>query len=121
MSIPKAISLLYRWLAHDVPDGSDDAGDLTLDDETNDLLIAYSMPRAEQEQAVLDASAQLDLREDASGNVTCYGGTRALELAEWARRKARAEADAIHRGLTAAGPEIRERARTAWRRLESLR
>jgi hypothetical protein len=114
--IVKAIHLLHRWLAHD-----DEQIDETLDDETNDLLLAYSVPRAEHDQAVLDACAKLDLREAPTGFVTCYGGVREVELAEHARRKAKAKADEIRRGLTAAAPEVRAAARASLRRLESLR
>jgi hypothetical protein len=52
--IAKAIALLHRWLEHD---GLPEPNDATLDDETNDLLLAYSLPRAELDQAVLDAMA----------------------------------------------------------------
>lgn len=114
--IAKAIALLHRWLAHD-----DENLDETLDDETNDLLLAYSVPRAELDQAVLDACAKLDLRVHPTGLVTCYGGGREVELLEHARRQAKAKADAARREMLSVGPELRERARAALRRLESLR
>jgi hypothetical protein len=115
--IAKAISLLYRWLAHDVGQDIDE----TLDDETNDLLLAYPMPRAEREQAVLDAMAAVPedellwhVEEDtAAVSEACK--------AELARRKARAEANETRGGLTAAEPEVRARARESLRRLESGR
>ena len=131
--ITKAIALLHRWLAHDVGE----APDLTLDDETNDLLLAYSAPRAEREQAVLDAvAAAPEIMLQTWTNARAYveqgfdGGrpTGAFSLAlgriaeaELARRQALAEANEIRRGLTAAEPEIRERARAGLRRLESMR
>lgn len=117
--IAKAIGLLYRWLAHDVggmrSDGED--MDLTLDDETNDLLLAYSVPRAELDQAVLDAMA-------AVSDEHCHWYALYLHpvwKVEWARRQAKAAADAARRQMLDAGPELRERARSALRRLDSLR
>ena len=135
--IVKAIHLLHRWLGRDVgagmlPDGETDS---TLDDETNDLLLAYSVPRAEHDQAVLDAVAaapEVMLRTWTNSQAyveRCLEkGTGAFSLAlgriaeaEQARRQALAEANEIRRGLTAAAPEVRAAARAALRRLESLR
>jgi hypothetical protein len=116
--IARAIALLYRWLEHDA---QPERVDLSLDDETNDLLLAYPVPRAELDQAVLDACARLVLAVHEDGDVTCTIGQHDVERAEWARRKAKAEANEIRRGLTAAAPEVRARARDALRRLESGR
>lgn len=115
--IPKAIALLFRWLMRSDGEGLD----LTLDDETNDLLAAYPAARAELDQAVLDACSRLVFAVHEDGDVTCTIGQYDVERAEWARRKAQAEANEIRRGLTAAAPEVRARARDALRRLESLR
>lgn len=121
--IAKAIALLHRWLAHD-----DENLDETLDDETNDLLLAYSVPRAEYDQAVLDAMGGFtegDLQDavDAAIGDDCREARLAFALcsAEIARRQAKAKADAARREMLAVGPELRERARAAVRRLASLR
>lgn len=115
--IAKAIALLHRWLAHDVGE----APDLTLDDETNDLLLAYSAPRAELDQAVLDAMAEMERATLQAWIDRSFRTVTPLAMAELARRDARERADEIRRGLTAAAPEIRERARAGLRRLESMR
>jgi hypothetical protein len=125
--IAKAIHLLHRWLGRDVSDGSDDPldptlpVDPTLDDETNDFLLAYSVPRAESEQAVLDACAKLVFGEHDDGEWTCHIGHHDVAKAEWARRKARADADEHRRRLTAAAAEVHARASAELRRLGSGR
>jgi hypothetical protein len=116
--IVKAIHLLHRWLAHDAENI-----DETLDDETNDLLLAYAVPRAEHEQAVLDAMARASISDPSDGFpvIASLHHEHALCRAELARRQAIAEANESRRGLTAAAPEVRAAARAALRRLESLR
>ena len=114
--IVRAIALLHRWLAHD-----EENLDETLDDETNDLLVAYAVPRAEHDQAVLDAMSAIPRATLQSWLDRSFSTVVPLAKAELARRDAKAEADEIRRGLTAAAPEVRERARASLRRLESLR
>lgn len=41
---------------------------------------------SEADKRVLDACSRLDLRARTDGLVTCYGGLRGVELAEFARR-----------------------------------
>jgi hypothetical protein len=115
----KATELLYRWLRHDA--GHHD--DPTLDDETNDYLQAFTLPRVERDQAVLQACAALDLRQHPTGSVTCYAGTRGVELSEWERRRF-AEVVAEFRQKLGAGqpnPEGQRLLIEGWRRLETLR
>lgn len=113
----RATELLYRWLRKDA--GIDD--DPTLDDETNDYLQAYTLPRVERDQNVLTACTALDLRQHPTGSVTCYAGTRGVELTEWERRRF-ADVVAEHRRkLGAPNTEGARLILEGWRRLESLR
>lgn len=113
----KATELLYRWLRKDA--GIDD--DPTLDDETNDYLQAYTLPRVERDQAVLQACTALDLRAHPTGLVTCYAGARGVELSEWDRRRFADAVATMKRTLGGPNPEAQRLILEGWRRLESLR
>ena len=119
--IAKAVSLLYRWVEHAALGPEPD---LTLDDETNDLLTAYALPRAEHEQAVLDACAKLVFAEHDEGEINLpHRPLRRRESrarpAAGARRSERDPARAHGDGAGGAGararraPETGERAVTA--------
>lgn len=113
----RATELLYRWLRKDA--GIDD--DPTLDDDTNDYLQAYALPRVERDQAVLEACSALDLRQHPTGIVTCYAGIRGVELSEWERRRFRQAVAEMKQTLGGANPEAQRLILQGWRRLESHR
>ena len=114
----KATELLYRWLRHDA--GHHD--DPTLDDETNDYLQAFTLPRVQRDQAVLQACSELVLREHGlGGGITVRAGEVNVTAAEWERRQFAAAVAEAKRTLGGPNPEGQRLILEGWRRLESLR
>jgi hypothetical protein len=113
----KATELLYRWLRHDA--GHHD--DPTLDDETNDYLQAYALPRVERDQAVLQACARLAIIEHPTGSITLMAGAVNVTKAEWERRRFQQAVAEMKQTLGGANPEAQRLILEGWRRLESLR
>lgn len=119
--IRKAHRLLHRWLAHDVPDGSDEPTDPTLDDETNDLLVAYPHGLAVLDDGVLGAVGDIPSATLQSWIDRGFATVERLAKLELERRRERALFHEARRQLTAAAPEVAARAHATLRRLESLR